>query len=324
MIEKSANQRFLDRLLSKKEEDETLELEKDAGEEIMPPSPEDPTVAPPAPSIPKSLTSRSVFSHPEAHPVALDVVLLKHFQLDWLSWLPETLFPEIQNTFNTSIAEVNKIKILAIQTLHVIDAFWEEWEVFEKTIWALNGMIPRVDAVQPPDLPMLFAGIDSVNHIAQNKFGEEIARYTAAVFLHEGVIYAPPPFDFCQIYICQPYYICNACNKKGDAFPPFDGLCSSCAGHFDSEHPFKFKPDQAALNKGHGRDIKILKTFDELPVKQRFEVLDKMSPEQLAKNITENAPDIQSAKLIGAIDYKKYRAKQLSDQLTSLREWLES
>ena len=292
--------------------------------EVLPPPIPEPIVAPPAPSVPKQLTHRSVFSHPEAHPVALDMVLLKHFQLDWLSWLPETVFKEIQETFNTSIAEVNKIKILATQTLHVIDAFWEEWEVFEKTVWALNGMIPRVDAVQPPDLPMLFAGVDIASHIAQHEYSEEVARYCAAIFLHEGVVYAPSPLNFCQQYISQPYYKCKDCDKKASILPPFDGFCSSCAGHYEREHPLKLEADPEAVKRGAGQNLSFDLTFDPNPVKTRFQELNKMPADKLAKAIKETQEDIQSAKLIGAIDFQRYRAKQLSDQLTSLRSWLEA
>src|SRR5436190_15562058 len=107
--------------------------------------------AEPAPVVPseepssatRRLSSKSLFSHPDAHPVVLDFALLKTFQFDWLSWLPDTLFSEIESTFGGSIAEVNRIKILATQTLHVTDLYWEHWDIFEKTIMALNGVVPR-------------------------------------------------------------------------------------------------------------------------------------------------------------------------------------
>ena len=128
--------------------------------------------APPLPATPKVMSSRSVFSHPDTHPVVLDLVLLKHFQLDWFQWLPETLFSEIEQTFGTSIAEVNKLKIMAAKTLHVIDAYWEEWEIFEKTVQALNGVPPRLDSMQPPDLPFLMAAVDIANSIRHEDYGE--------------------------------------------------------------------------------------------------------------------------------------------------------
>lgn len=269
-------------------------------------------------------TSRSIFSHPEAHPVALDMVLLKNFELEWLTWLPDTLFHEIEHTFKTSIADVNRVKILAAQTLHVTDAFWHQWEVFEKTIWALIGIPPRLGIMQPPDLSILMAGVDIADSIRKEKYEDEIARYCAAVFMHEHVHYAPEPLDFCQLHLSSPYYICGDCHKKGPAIDLFDGLCSSCAGHYDSEHPFKFEPDHEAIKRGAGKNVKIHLTFDPEPVKKRFEELNKLSADVLSKTIRETDVDIQAAKLIIAKDYMRHKEQQLAEQLTTLRAWLEA
>jgi len=255
--------------------------------------------------------------------LALDLVLLKNFELEWLTWLPDTLFHEIELTFTTSIAEVNKLKILAAQTLHVTDVFWEKWEIFEKTIWALNGLVPRVDVMQPPDLPILMAGVDMANSIRQETYGDEVARYCAAVFLYENVFYAPEPLHFCQEFITQPYYHCHDCGKRASALPPFFGACTACLHVFDSAHPFSFKPDPE-LKPGTGRNISIEQTFDPDSVKKRFEVFDALPADKLQSVITETADDIQAAKLITAVDFMKHRSQQLAEQLTSLRSWLES
>lgn len=286
-----------------------------------PPPPE--SAPAPAPPAPKSLTSRSVFSHPDAHPLALDVVLLKNFELEWLTWLPDTLFFEIEQTFSTSIAEVNKLKILAAQTLHVTDACWEEWEIFEKTVWALNGMVPRVDTIQPPDLPMLFAGVEMIHDIRQETYGEEVSRYCAAVFLYEHVHYAPSPLSFCQQYLTQPTYKCKDCGQMGSALPPFDGVCWSCGEHFDAEHPFKFEQSAESMRLGKGRNLEMGVTFDPEPTRKRFDEFNAMPPDKLAAAIRETSEDLQAAKLITAVDFMKHRQQQLAEQLTSLRSWLE-
>jgi hypothetical protein len=283
-----------------------------------------PPTAPQEPVAPKSLTSRSVFSHPEAHPVALDLVLLKNFELEWLQWLPDTLFSEIEKTFTTSIAEVNRLKILAAQTLHVIDAYWDNWEIFEKVLWALNGQVPRVDVIQPPDLSILMSGVDMADGIRRETYGEEVGRYSAAVFLHENVFYAPEPLEFCQKYITQQTYKCQDCGQTGSALPPFDGMCWSCGEHFDSEHPFKFQPDPDAVRRGVGRKIVLRDTFDPEPTKARFHELDVLPTDKLRASIKETAVDIQAAKLIIATDYVKHRSQQLAEQMTSLRGWLEA
>jgi len=289
--------------------------------EGAPPLPAEETAPAPAPEAGRKLSPRTVFSYFDTHPYVLDLVLLKHFHLEWLSWLPDTLFREIEQTFQTSVAEVNRIKIVATQTLHVTDVYWDQWEVFEKTLWALNGQVPKVDLIQPPDLPILYAGVDMANAIREETFGEEVARYCAAVFLHENVFYAPDPLGFCQKYITQPFYTCLDCDKKGSALPPFDGMCSSCGGHFTSENPFSFKPDPDAVKRGVGRNLTHGKTYDPEPTKKRFGELNAMSNPSSA--IKETVEDIQAAKLITAVDYMDHKSKQLSDQLGALRDWLE-
>ncbi len=285
---------------------------------------EPPAPAPVAAPAPRPLTHRSVFSHPDAHPVVLDLVLLKHFQLDWLSWLSDTLFDEIEKTFNTSIAEVNRLKILAAQSLHVTDSFWEHWEVFEKTICALNGIIPQPEVMQPPDLPLLYAGVDMAAGVRTETFSGEIARYCAAVFLHENVHYAPEPLDFCQVYITQPMYECRDCGKVASMLPPFDGFCSSCVGTYRTSTPLKLEPDPELVHKGFGRNLANKITFDPTPAKKRLEELDRLAPKEVAAAIRETPADIQAAKLIIAADFQNYRAQQLKEQLESLRSWLEA
>lgn len=277
----------------------------------------------PTPS-PRPLSSKSIFSHPDTHPVVLDLALLKHFQLDWLAWLPETLFSEIEKTFKTSIADVNRTKIMATKTLHVVDSLWDHWEIFEKAIQALNGMPPQLDVMQPPDLPLLFAGVDIINSIRKEEFHEQVARYCAAIFLYENVHYAPEPLDFCQPYITQPIYRCKDCDKVASALPPFDGLCSSCAGHYNKPLTLDFKPDKEKLDRGFGRNITFGVTYDPAPTKARFEALDSMDPKKLLEAIRETPEDIQAAKLITAVDFKNFRSKQLQEQLGSLRGWLET
>lgn len=276
------------------------------------------------PAPPRPLSSRSLFSHPDAHPFVLDLALLKAFRLEWLNWLPDTLFVEIEKTFGGSLAEVNRLKILAAQTLHVTDVFWEKWEIFEKTVLALNGIVPRLEFIQPPDLGVLLAGVDTANSIRKEKYGEEVARYVAAVFLAEHVHYAPEPVEFAQPYITQPTYCCQDCGKCGSALPPFDGMCTSCAGHFDDDKPFNFKPDQEAIERGAGRNLTKSVIFDPGPTKERFEELNKLPADKLRATLRETVEDVQAAKLITAFDYKSYQIQQRQEQVKALRGWLES
>lgn len=274
--------------------------------------------------LPKPVTPRNLFSHPDTHPVVLDMALLKVFQLDWFPWLADTLFWEIEREFKTPIAEVNRLKIMATKTLHVTDSYWDHWEVFEKVIAGLNGIIPLVDVMQPPDLASLFAGVDIAHGVRQEKYGDEVKRYCAAVLLNEGVTYAPAPLDFCQEYVSQPRYRCKDCDRTGSALPPFDGHCPTCTQTFEQDKALSLKPDPDMKDKTRGDNLEYSLTYDPTETKQRFAVLDQLPPESVGDAIHEVAADIESARLIVAVDFMRLRAKQLKEQLEALRGWLEA
>lgn len=281
-------------------------------------APSDPMQEKTAQQALRAVTKNNLFSHPEAHAFVLDLALLKVFQLEWLEWEPDTLFEEIRKTFNTSIADVNRVKIMATMTLHVTDVFWEQWEVFENGILAFSGIIPRTNLIQPPDVPILMAGVDIANSVRKEDFSEEVARYAAACFMHDEVGYAPEPLEFCQPYLSQPRYRCKQCGKNGSALPPFDGRCDSCSRKFDSFHPFDFKP--AADAKDKPEDVEYYQVIDPEPTRKRFEELVKLPADKI--KIREVPEDIEAAKLISAVDYMEFRRGQRDRQLTEIKDWM--
>lgn len=268
--------------------------------------------------VARPVSKNNLFSHPEAHPFVLDMALLKAFQLDWFQWEPDTLFQEIRETFHTSVADVNRMKILAASTLHVIDTFWESWEIFENTILALNGIIPRIGFIQPLDTALLMAGVDIANTIRKEDFSDEVSRYAAACLLYEHVSYAPDPIGFCQLYLSQPRYLCAHCGKRGSSLPPFDGRCDSCSRKFDGDHPFNFKAAEDA--KDDVKDISYELTLDPEPTKKRYEELMALPPAQV--QIQEIAEDIEAARLIVATDYMNSRRRQRDRQLSEIKNWM--
>lgn len=266
----------------------------------------------------RPVTKSNLFSHSEAHPYVLDLALIKTFQLDWFYWDADTLFTEIEKTFRTSIAEVNRLKIMVAATLHVSDVFWDQWEVFEKAVLALNGIIPSTTYMQPPDVATLMTAVDIANSIRKEEFSEEVSRYVAACFLNDHISYAPEPLDFCAKYLCDSRYRCGECGKEGSAMPPFDGHCDSCSRKFEDEHAFNFKPHPDA--KDDPSKVEVFCTLDPKPTKERFEELVNLPPDQV--KIDETADDIEAAKLITATDYMKFRQHQRDTQFSQIKNWM--
>ncbi len=141
---------------------------------------------------------RSLLTHYASHPLVLDLYLIKHLGPEYYAWEPETVWQEATRVSKGhSISEVNKNKIQAVRTVHNTNLPFEEWQVFEKIIAALNGVIPDFFVMQKPNLGQLLVGVGILYRLRSGIFSDDVSRYTAAALLDEGIGYAPKPLDFC-------------------------------------------------------------------------------------------------------------------------------
>src|SRR3990167_4011078 len=144
-------------------------------------------------------TPKTLLSSYTAHPLVLDLYLVKHLGTEYYLWEPETVWAEAMRVAKApNISEVNKNKIQAIRTVHLTDSVFKRWEVYEKVIIALNSIIPRFDVMQKPDLGQFVLGVSTIYKLRSDTFSEEVAAYTAAALLADGVLYGPPPLEFCN------------------------------------------------------------------------------------------------------------------------------
>jgi hypothetical protein len=262
------------------------------------------------------------FSYHDAHPVALMLVLMEKFGVDWFDWEAETLKQEILSTFKaTSISEHNWQKIQAVRTLTQTVGFWSEWHIFEKIIQSLNNNVPRFDIAQRCTLAQLMAGVDIANQIREEQYDEEVQRYIAACALDEGVVFLPPPLDFAQRVLSAPSYRCRVCgnveyqNRDGE-----ETHCEFCTGEFQDEHPLNFKPNPK-LPDGLGKNLDLFLERDPSSVEKRFNEVKDRDPRSV--NWSDTSPeDVQSLKLVVAYEYMKERQRQLIDQLEELKSWV--
>lgn len=259
------------------------------------------------------------FSYHDAHPVALTMALMEKFSVDWFEWETDTLKQEILTTFRaTSVSEHNWQKIQAVRTLTLTVGFWEEWQIFEKCIQALNNNVPRFDITQRCTMAQLMAGVDIAEQIREEEYSEEVHRYIAACALDEGVVYLPPPLDFAQQILSQPMYRCNVCGQidKDD----IDGRCDFCTGRFQDDHPLNFKPDPRVTGE-IGTDLDKYLQRDPASTEKRFNEVKRLGRDGVT--LDEDSPeDVQSAKLMVAHNYMTKRRKELVEQLEELKSWV--
>ena len=107
------------------------------------------------------------------------------------------------------------------------------------------------------------------------------------------------------------------CGKEGSALPPFNGHCDSCSRKFE-DHPFNFKP--AEDSKDDPSKLEYFTILNPESVKNRFEELVNLPANEM--KISEVPDDIESAKLIAAVDYMEFRRSQRDRQLFEIKDWM--
>jgi hypothetical protein len=148
------------------------------------------------------VTLKNLFRNADVHPTVLDIYLTNRYGPVWITWLSDSLWMIIERDFKTTVATINKEKINALKTIHLVDSYWLDWETFEKVTQALNNNTPRFDIMQPPTIGQLINSIQVVQGIRKDmEFDEEIGRYISAIALEEGIEYLPEPLAFAQKYL---------------------------------------------------------------------------------------------------------------------------
>ena len=137
-------------------------------------------------------TKWAAFTDKHAHPLLLDLILLKEFGTEYLGWDASTVWMEIEKTFGIAPSEVNRSKIQALRTCHVTDAPYTRWEVFEKVAVGLDGGAPRFDLIQKPSGPTCALALDIMASVRNDvPVSQEVYKYVAAVLHHNGTAYGP-------------------------------------------------------------------------------------------------------------------------------------
>lgn len=143
----------------------------------------------------------NLFQHPDAHPVALDLALLLKYGPDWMTWETETLELRIPQDFRTnSISDLNMEKVQAVKTLHFVDSFWQEWEVFLWCTMPLNGFFSNFGHMQVPTVAQCLVSVDIANRIRTDVgWSQEVQEYLTTVWKFSNLFCSLPPVDFLKI-----------------------------------------------------------------------------------------------------------------------------
>lgn len=148
-----------------------------------------------------SVTLDNLFRNPEAHPIVLDLVLLRKYGASWLDLEIETLVAKIQEDFKTpTVADVNIEKLQACKALHLVDDFWLRWEVFLPCVAALNGGLADFDNMQAPTVAECLLAVDIANRIRDDvPWSTEIKTYLGVVHQYSSELCPQSPMEFVTV-----------------------------------------------------------------------------------------------------------------------------
>ena len=171
---------------------------------------------------------KHAFTNVNAHPLVLNLLLVKEFGPEYFGWEPETCWIEIARTWGTTVSEANKNKIQAIRTCHTTSQPYERWEIFDAVCSGLLGLSPQFDLIQKPTPHRAAFAIDVMTQVKDAKaFSKEVRKYVAACMLDYGMVYGPGPLEPCNQHLLtfvdrhQQLRVKDALEKKYK--PKFDG-----------------------------------------------------------------------------------------------------
>lgn len=160
-----------------------------------------PPAAMDVPAPPETVTTKNLWRHPDAHPIALDLLLLKRYGHAWLEWEPETLQVLIPEDFGTpSISDLNLSKLQACKALHLVDTFWQQWEIFVACLMPFNNEFPDFEVMQAPTVAQCLVACDVAGRIRDDvAWSNEMKEYIKVVYAHDGIFLALHPADFAPL-----------------------------------------------------------------------------------------------------------------------------
>lgn len=144
---------------------------------------------------------RNLFEHPDTNAIVLGLSLIKKYGPDWLAWESETLEMRIPKDFQVKeVSHLNLSKMQAIKTLHLVDSYWQRWEVFLWCTMPFNGLFPDFEILQVPTVAQCLISVDTANRVRDDaEWSEEIKTFLAAVFRHDGIFCSIPPLEFVKV-----------------------------------------------------------------------------------------------------------------------------
>jgi len=146
-------------------------------------------------------TPDSFLNEGPAHPVALDMLLLRAYGPECYGWEPETLFLELERGMRASPPQYNRDAIQTVRLIHCSDTFASDWYLFEKVVMGLNNVPVDFLVGQKPTVGQIMAAVDALQIIRPVPLADDVRIYVAAVVREDAIYPVPDVLAFCREYV---------------------------------------------------------------------------------------------------------------------------
>lgn len=175
--------------------DETV-FEEDSGYD-----PEDDRVVADVEPPPAPARRINLLQHPDSHPVVLDVMLLRDYGPEWLEWDFETLLYRLRKDYNTpNVSDVTKDKLQGIKAIHMVDSFWQDWDVFSHITLAFNSVPVDFSVAPQITLKQASVAVDMAKRMrGEVPWSEEMLAFLHQLHIFDGYAVSIPPLEFITV-----------------------------------------------------------------------------------------------------------------------------
>ncbi len=139
-----------------------------------------------------------IFNSAGVPPKVYQVVLTRAFGKEWFSWLPETLYTEIERKWGLRpTAEVSD-KINALKIFLTTDLFYHDAPVFEHIVHAINDVECDPETLQLSSPDEIAYAFHVLGPFDDTIFEREIVAYIRTCCDNAGLLVYPQAIKFAQ------------------------------------------------------------------------------------------------------------------------------
>lgn len=202
---------------------------------------------------------------PDAHPLALMLVVLDRYGPEVFEWAPEVLRVTMMRD-NLQVSGASFAKLMAAEALLRSPSPWRQWNVFHYVCRALAGIPPNFVYLEQPDIGQQLVAVD-VMKVCDPKqtTSSEVDKFVAATLRQEGQAFAPETLSFAQRELEQPRLRCLSCDAMFE--DNNDQKCVTCGSTrlTPIPYPFAVLRDECVTLWRARRDLPLVRALDGLP-----------------------------------------------------------